>query len=98
METRICISIVFYLKPKVCFIFCFALRYLSKLTSIVTNQIFTPTTFIFCKNYSNLILFAGKILETMYDGAINTTIEMTNVPTFSSKISGIFMIIGTLST
>ncbi len=44
------------------------------------------------------MLFAGKILETIYDGAINTTIEMTNVPTFSSKISGIFMIIGTLST
>ena len=40
METRICISIVFNLKPKIRFIFCLALRYLSKLTSIVTNQFF----------------------------------------------------------
>ena len=45
METRICISIVFYLKPKIRFIFCFALRYLSKLTSIVMNKI--STTFLF---------------------------------------------------
>ncbi|SDG59268.1 hypothetical protein SAMN05216518_14215 [Bacteroidales bacterium KHT7] len=98
METRICISIVFYLKPKIPFYLLLCVTIFIQINFNCNKPNLLQLRLYSVKNYSNLILFAGKILETMYDGAISTTIEITNVPTFNSKISGIFMIIGTLST